>query len=341
MGLSRASLVSHAKEMADAIAHRGPDDEGVWCDPMSGLAMAHRRLAVVELSYAGHQPMSSVNGRYWIVFNGEIYNHQDLRRDLERSSLLAAPWRGDSDTETLLAGIAAWGLDATLQRCVGMFALAVWDQRDRVLSLARDRFGEKPLYWGLSESSTSGLNSSVLLFASELCALRALSGFRYSIDRESLTQLLRFGSISAPRSIYTNIHQLLPGHIINLQLGSGIPQRLPVSHPWWCLRSTIAESVASPFTDQVTAVEAVEAALNESVRIQSQADVPLGSFLSGGIDSTLITALLQINSSKPVRTFTIGLRILSLMRLPSLGLWLLTSVPNTANQFLPLGMLRP
>jgi asparagine synthase (glutamine-hydrolysing) len=299
---SAEALQAQARLMADVIAHRGPDGAGVWCDTAAGLALAHRRLAILDLSSAGHQPMLSASGRYVIAFNGEIYNHLQLRRELECSSVLQVPWRGHSDTETLLAAIEAWGLEAALQRCVGMFALALWDCRERVLQLARDRFGEKPLYWGLSGSRAS----RALLFSSELAALRAWRGFDNPIDRPSLAQLLRFGAIAAPRSIHSGIEQLLPGHLLRLPLGAGLPAPLPASQPWWCLRSTIAESLAQPLTDQADALEALEQALGDAVQMQSLADVPLCSFLSGGIDSSLITALLQARSIRPVRTFTIG-----------------------------------
>ncbi|QNI95417.1 asparagine synthase (glutamine-hydrolyzing) [Synechococcus sp. A15-127] len=287
--------------MAAAIAYRGPDDSGAWVDPAVGLALVHRRLAILDLSPAGHQPMPSASGRYVIVFNGEIYNHLALRQELP------GPWRGYSDTETLLAAIEAWGLEAALQRCAGMFALALWDRREQLLQLARDRFGEKPLYWGLSGSGSTGSGAGpALVFASELAALRAWPGFDNPIDRPSLAQLLRFGAIAAPRCIHSGIQQLLPGHLLRLPLGAGLPEPLPVSQPWWCLRSTIAESLAHPFADQTEALDALQQALGEAVQHQSLADVPLGSFLSGGIDSSLITALLQARSSRPVRTFTIG-----------------------------------
>lgn len=301
-GQSRSALASWAQIMAKAIAYRGPDNTGVWVDPRASLVLAHQRLAILDLSPAGHQPMPSATGRYVIAFNGEIYNHLSLRRELETGGQLLGPWHGHSDTETLLAAIEAWGLEAALQRSVGMFALALWDRSERVLQLARDRFGEKPFYVGFSGSGSG----RALAFGSELAALKAWPGFENSIDRQSLAQLLRFGAIAAPRSIYVGIQQLLPGHILRLPFGDGLPEQLPSSHPWWCLRSTIVASMAQPFCDQIEALDGLEKALSEAVRLQSCADVPLGSFLSGGIDSSLITALLQSNSSQPVRTFTIG-----------------------------------
>lgn len=294
-----SQLGAQATAMAKAIAHRGPDDAGIWCDPAVGIALAHRRLAILDLSPAGHQPMASASDRYVIAFNGEIYNHLDLRQELEAAGLLQQSWRGHSDTETLLAAIEAWGLETSLQRCVGMFALALWDRRERLLQLARDRFGEKPLYWGVSGSG----HERSLLFGSELAALRAWPGFTNPIHRPALAQLLRFGAIAAPTSTYTGIEQLLPGHLVTIP---SLEPDLPQPRAWWCFRSRLAESIASPFPDPASGLEALEAALKTAVQQQSLADVPLGSFLSGGIDSSLITALLQAQSSRPLRTFTIG-----------------------------------
>ena len=286
--------------MAEALPHRGPDDFGLWHDQAAGLALAHRRLAILDLSPAGHQPMASASGRFVIAFNGEIYNHLQLRQELEGASQLQHPWRGHSDSETLLAAIEAWGLEAALQRCVGMFALALWDRREHCLQLARDRFGEKPLYWGLSCTGAE----RALLFGSELVALRAWPGFTNPIYRPALAQLLRFGAVAAPSSIYSGIQQLLPGHLVTIK--APFTAELTQPRPWWCFRSLIAESLADPFADSAAGLGALEAALCTAVQMQSLADVPLGSFLSGGIDSSLITALLQSQSSRPVRTFTIG-----------------------------------
>ncbi|MCP9910752.1 asparagine synthase (glutamine-hydrolyzing) [Cyanobium sp. BA20m-p-22] len=297
---SAEDLAGQAAAMASAIAHRGPDDSGVWCDPSAGLALAHQRLAILDLSPAGHQPMESATGRYVIAFNGEIYNHQALRRELENTGSLQRPWRGHSDTETLLAAIEAWGLEATLQRSSGMFALALWDRRERRLQLARDRFGEKPLYYGFSRSGSD----QTLIFGSELAALRAYPGFTNAIDRQALASLLRFTVIAAPQCIYAGIRQLLPGHLLCLSLP--LPAELPEPRPWWCFRSLLSESLQQPFGDAQEAYQALEAALTAAVQQQTLSDVPLGTFLSGGVDSSLVTALLQAQSSRPVRTFTIG-----------------------------------
>lgn len=195
----------HVTAMAEAIALRGPDDAGDWCEPAEGLALAHRRLSILDLSPAGHQPMQSATGRYVIVFNGEIYNYWALRRELEAACLLHQSWRGHSDTETLLAAVEVWGLEATLQRCEGMFALALWDRQARVLQLARDRFGEKPLYYGWvvgAGSSLYGGAGTVFAFGSELKAMRALPGFRNAVCRQALAQYLRLQYVPVPRSIF-------------------------------------------------------------------------------------------------------------------------------------------
>ena len=291
--------------MADAITHRGPDDAGVWVDPRAGVGLGHRRLAILDLSVAGHQPMVSASGRFLIIFNGEIYNHQELRASLQKAGL-APSWRGHSDTETLLAAIEAWGLEAALQRSRGMFALALWDRSERVLQLARDRFGEKPLYWGFSGASRGA--SATLLFGSDLAALRAWPGFDNPIDRSSLAQLLRFTAIAAPNCIYSGIQQLLPGHLVSIPAPARgrWPVDPPRPRPWWCFRQALAASLADPFDDVHEALHCLEQVLTSTVQLQSQADVPFGSFLSGGIDSTLITALLQARSSNRIRTFTIG-----------------------------------
>jgi len=287
--------------MGAAIAYRGPDAAGTWQHPALGVALAHQRLAILDLSPAGHQPMSSASGRYVIAFNGEIYNHQQLRRDLEAAGL-APTWRGHADTETLLAAIEAWGLEGALHRCAGMWALALLDQHQRVLHLARDRFGEKPLYWGLSGSGTG----QALLFGSELAALRAYPGFNNAIDSAALAQLLRFGQVPAPLSIYAGIAKLSAGHWVSIPLPLAPGGPLPRSQPWWQLSSVIEAGSTAAFQSDAEALDALEQSLSLAVAEQSIADVPLGAFLSGGIDSSLIAALLQRQSSQPLRTFTIG-----------------------------------
>lgn len=283
-----------AQVMADRIRHRGPDDGGVWVDEAAGFAVAHRRLSIVDLSAAGHQPMHSASGRWVLAFNGEIYNHLGLRQQLQGEG--AAPaWRGHSDTETLLACIDAWGVERTLQASVGMFAIALWDRSERALILARDRIGEKPLYYGWQGDS--------FLFGSELKALRAHPDFNASIDRGALALLLRHNYIPAPYSIYQGIHKLPPGTWLRLETG----QRDATPLAYWSLADIAERGMAQPFEgSDADALDMLEQKLGNAVRGQMMADVPLGALLSGGIDSTVITALMQANSRQPVRTFTIG-----------------------------------
>ncbi len=292
--------------MTAALVHRGPDAEGVWAE--EGIALGHRRLSILDLSPAGAQPMHSVYGRFVIAYNGEIYNHLDLRRDLAAAG--AAPeWRGHSDTETLLAGIVHWGLDETLRRTAGMFALALWDRRERRLSLARDRIGEKPLYWGWA--------GRALVFGSELKALRRHPDFPREVCREALAQYLRFAYVPAPRSIHPGVYKLEPGCILTVEgtpppAAPRTPLRPGAQHGtlslrrYWSLDETLTEGAAKPFASEAEALAEVEAAMSGAVARQMIADVPLGAFLSGGIDSSLIVALMQAQSGQPVRSFTIG-----------------------------------
>ena len=296
------------ERMADPLRHRGPDDGGTWADPEAGIGLAHRRLAIVELSPAGAQPMASSDGRYLLSYNGEIYNHRDLRRELEAAGR-APPggWRGHSDTETLLEGIAHWGLAATLERCAGMFALALWDRAERRLSLVRDRFGEKPLYYGWIGKD--------FVFASELKGIRAVPGFAAEVDRNAVAGLAARAYVPAPLSIYRGIFKLLPGTILSLVPGAA-PRRHPVavgSHgegvsctPYWSYAKVIADGLADPYADEATAIDAVETALRTAIADQAVADVPVGAFLSGGFDSSTITALYQQVSGAKVRTYSIG-----------------------------------
>ena len=283
-----------AKRMSDTIALRGPDAEAQWVDAEHGIALAHRRLAIVDLSPAGHQPMTSASGRYVIVFNGEIYNHLDLRTTLaERGA--ACDWRGHSDTETLLTGFDLWGILATVKQATGMFAFAVWDRQQLTLTLCRDRIGEKPLYYGWQ--------GDTFLFGSELKALKAHPDFRSDIDRDALSLMMRHNTVPAPYSIYRGINKLLPGSLIEV---SRTQRDTPVQR-YWDARTVIAKSIAEPFSGSAKqAVETLEALLRRAVARQMVADVPLGAFLSGGVDSSTIVALMQTQSSRPVRTFTIG-----------------------------------
>lgn len=295
-----------ARCMALAIIHRGPDDAGTWADVEIGIALGHRRLSILDLSPAGHQPMASVCGRYVIVFNGEVYNHLDLRRELDRippgPPLLRGNrvWRGHSDTETLLAGFETWGIEATLKKTVGMFAIALWDREERVLTLARDRMGEKPLYYGWQ--------GGTFLFGSELKALKAHPDFLAEIDRDAICLYLRHSTIPAPYSIYKGIKKLLPGTYLQLPFGRDV-EDLRALNPkkYWSLSEVAAQGLAAPFLgSDRDAIAALDSQLKQSVGLQMMADVPLGAFLSGGVDSSTVVALMQAQSIRPVKTFSIG-----------------------------------
>jgi asparagine synthase (glutamine-hydrolysing) len=295
---SESDMQSIAARMANALRHRGPDDAGVWVDASAGLALGHQRLAIQDLSAAGHQPMVSVCGRYVIVLNGEIYNHLELRQALA----MTEGWRGHSDTETLLAAIGTWGIEETLKRCIGMFAFALWDRESRVLTLARDRFGEKPLYYGWVGQG----DSCAFAFASELKALCEYPGFDGAINREALAQYLRFTYVPAPLSIYEGIYKLEPGCLVTLN-GSRRSARDNVSvTKWWSFTDLVATSTNNPIENETQAVNELERRLSQAVQSQCISDVPLGAFLSGGVDSSTITALMQAQSSTPIKTFTIG-----------------------------------
>ncbi len=284
--------------MADAIMHRGPDDSSLWADKAAGIGLAHRRLSIVDLSPAGRQPMVSTSGRYVVVFNGEIYNHHDLRAEFAKVGVggtAATNWRGHSDTETLLAGFDAWGVMPTIERAIGMFAIAIWDRESQTLTLVRDRIGEKPLYYGWQGAS--------FLFGSELKALRAHQHFRSEVNRDALCLFMRHNYIPAPYSIYRNIFKLPPGCSLTVSLR----QREPKLSAYWSLAQVAEAGVASPFEGNVKqAVDGLEILLQDAVRQQMMADVPLGAFLSGGIDSSTVVALMQAQSARSVKTFTIG-----------------------------------
>ncbi|WP_330728429.1 asparagine synthase (glutamine-hydrolyzing) [Burkholderia multivorans] len=280
--------------MTASLAHRGPDAQGLWVDPAAGIALGHRRLAIVDLSVHGRQPMASACGRYVMVFNGEIYNHRELRAQLERVGRAPA-WRGHSDTEVLLAAFAAWGVDATLRRATGMFALALWNRESRVLTLARDRIGEKPLYYGRI--------GDALVFASELKALRAYPGFDGEIDRDALCLYLRHSAVPAPHTIYRGIRKLPPGTWIQFEHAQDTPR----IRTYWALEHAIDAGHDEPFAGTAAeAVDRLDTVLRQAVARQMEADVPLGAFLSGGVDSSAIVALMQAQSAAPVDTFTIG-----------------------------------
>src|SRR6266853_1172464 len=283
-------------EMASALAHRGPDDAGYWLDQEAGIALGHRRLSIVDLSPNGHQPMRSRCGRYVIAFNGEVYNFQEIRKQLDAqygSGLI--PWRGHSDTEVMLEAISAWGFDDALKKFAGMFAIALWDRQQCLLHLVRDRLGEKPLYYGEIGAS--------FVFGSELKALRAFPNPGLEIDRRALLELLQFQYIPSPSSIYRGIRKLEPGALLSVQVTQTGRFTYGASQRYWSIdpiESNEHQHEEGVFVDELDSL------LRGSVKRQMISDVPLGAFLSGGIDSSAIVALMQAQSSRPVRTFTIG-----------------------------------
>jgi asparagine synthase (glutamine-hydrolysing) len=289
-------LEALARAMAATLRHRGPDDSGVWVEARLGLALAHRRLSILDLSPLGRQPMVSPGGRYVITYNGEIYNFPALKKLLEKQG---AEFRSTSDTEVLLAAIDCWGLEETLGQAIGMFAFALWDREERVLFLARDRLGEKPLYYGWQ--------GHTFLFASELKALRGWPDFPGIIDRHALALFLRLNNVPAPYSIYQGIHKLPPGTFLKLAWQGLTPGETPGPLPYWSARTVAEQGQQDPFAgSDGQALEELDRLLKDAVKSQMMADVPLGALLSGGLDSSTVVALMQAQSSRPVKTFTIG-----------------------------------
>jgi asparagine synthase (glutamine-hydrolysing) len=289
---STEQLTLIARRMSTSLRHRGPEDEGVWVDPNTGIAFGHRRLSIIDLSPMGHQPMHSASGRYVMTYNGEIYNFKALRQELEQ---LGETFRGHSDTEIMLAGIARWGVEAALKKFNGMFAFGLWDREEQTLYLSRDRAGEKPLYYGWA--------GKTLLFGSELKALQQHPDFRGDIDRGAVAVYLRHNYIPAPHSIYKGIYKLPAGTFLTIRgFGSDASPK-----PYWSAKVAAEDGIANPFRGtEEEAVNQLDALLNDAVTMRMEADVPLGAFLSGGIDSSLIVAIMQANSKRPVKTFTIG-----------------------------------
>jgi asparagine synthase (glutamine-hydrolysing) len=288
---SRARLERDALAMADSLAHRGPDDHGIWTDLDAGVALTHRRLSIVDLSPAGHQPMISAGGRFVITFNGEIYNFQDIRPELEARG---CKFRGHSDTEVMLEAFATYGIAPTVKRLIGMFTIAIWDRHERTLTLIRDRLGIKPLYW----ANIGGL----FLFGSELKALRAHPDWTPRIDRNALASFMRHNYIPAPHSIYEGVRKLEQGTILTISAGAE-----PHIEAFWDARSVAKAGLANPvqgsdkeLTDQL------EALLLDAVKRRMVADVPVGAFLSGGIDSSTVAALMKASNTGPVQTYSIG-----------------------------------
>ncbi|MBW4646789.1 MAG: asparagine synthase (glutamine-hydrolyzing) [Goleter apudmare HA4340-LM2] len=281
------------QQMSKSLIHRGPDDDGSWIDGEVGIALGHRRLSIVDLSPEGHQPMISANGRYVIVFNGEIYNFPELRKQLQS---LGYSFRGHSDTEVMLASFCEWGVVEATKRFNGMFAFALWDRQERVLHLGRDRLGEKPLYYGWC--------GHTLIFASELKAFKAHPDFQPEINRDALALFLRFSYIPAPYSIYKGIYKLPPATLLSFNGASNLH---PEAAPYWSVREAAESGVSHPFNGSETqAIAELDTLLKDAIAMRMVADVPLGAFLSGGIDSSTVVALMQAQSQQPVKTFSIG-----------------------------------
>ena len=281
-------------KMTDSLTHRGPNDSGIWFDLKDGIALGHRRLSILDLSVQGHQPMHSHNDHYVIIYNGEIYNYQVLKKQLQENH---HSFISQSDTEVILALITHYGLEVALQRMTGMFAFALWDKKNKILHLARDRMGEKPLYYGLVNNS--------LVFGSELKALRFYPDFQNKIDRNSVALFMQYGYVPAPKSIYDQIYKLLPGTYLSLNLQH--LQSLPTPKPYWSAVASAHAGLDHPLQIADTqAIQTTDDMLTAIVQKQMISDVPIGAFLSGGIDSSLITALMQKNSTVPIKTFTIG-----------------------------------
>ena len=297
MAARRDTLEDHTRTMTERLHHRGPDAGGVWVDADASVGLGHRRLSIVDLSERGAQPMHSDGGRYVLTFNGEIYNHLELRTELESEGEVPGGWRGHSDTETLLAGFRAWGVAPTLERCVGMFAFGLWDRLERRLTLGRDRFGEKPLYYGWV--------GPAFVFASELKAITALPFFDNPIDRASVALFMRFCAVPSPSSIHEGISKLDPGCLLTIDPQS-YTSRSPAVQAYWRLDEMAEKAAADPYRDEAEADEALERTLRRAVAGQLVADVPVGAFLSGGVDSSLIVALMQAESTRAVKTFTVG-----------------------------------
>jgi asparagine synthase (glutamine-hydrolysing) len=289
--MSPETLGHAAQRMTDIMLHRGPDAGDVWCDAQAGLALGHRRLSIIDLTPTGAQPMVSSCGRFVISFNGEVYNFAEIRPELEA---LGRKFRGHSDTEVIVEACAEWGVEVTTKRLIGMFAMALWDRRDRVLYLVRDRLGIKPLYWAQF--------GELLLFGSELKALREHPGWKPALDRDALAGFLRLMYVPGPKTIYQGVNKLPPGTILVARVGAA-----PEIRPYWTLEQIAREGQSARFVgSEDEAVEALDALLGDAVKRRMIADVPLGAFLSGGIDSSVVVALMQKNNTQKVRSFSIG-----------------------------------
>lgn len=299
---SQSSLTEQVEAMAATLRHRGDDSSGAWADAGSGVAFSHARLSILDLSEAGHQPMLSTSGRYIITYNGEVYNHLELRPELEQAG---HSFRGHSDTETILAAISEWGLEKSLERFNGMFAFALWDTQQKKLTLVRDRIGIKPLYYGFT--------SSGLVFGSELKALKASNGFDNPVNRDALSLYCRYNYVPEPYAIYENVYKLLPGTVLTFseptaaEFSPHEKEARIAPHRYYSLKDIYESNAAQGFEGSFEdATNELEKKLTAAVKRRMISDVPLGAFLSGGIDSSVVVALMQSISDKPIKTFTIG-----------------------------------
>ncbi len=309
---SSSELIIKAKSISDGMIHRGPDDAGLWINENNGICFSHRRLSIIDLSKAGSQPMTSLNKRFTIVFNGEIYNNWELRVELQKSLNYSFPWRGNSDTETFLESINKFGLINTLNKSYGMFAFALWDEYKKELFLARDRFGEKPLYWGNTYLGNEN-NKRMLIFASELAGIFNLKGFRREIDLDALNIYFKYGYVNGNKSIQKDIFRLGPGELLSIKSNNKgfLHQEISKPFKWWDTTKTFNKSkknyiLNSKFKDEKYLINYLESNLVDVIKGQAKnSDVPVGTFLSGGIDSSLVTTLLQKESSQPIKSFTL------------------------------------
>lgn len=293
-------MMNLAFNMARVIEYRGPNDEGAWSDPDAGIALGHKRLSILDLTTAGHQPMVSGDGSLCLVFNGEIYNHEEIRLQLsDFMTQHGRRWVGHSDTETLLVALEVWGMAKTLQKLSGMFAFALWNKRDNTLSLARDRMGEKPLYYGFQNQQ--------FIFASELKALREFPSFEFDVNRDSLAAFLRYNYVPSPYSIYRDVYKLIPGTWLQISYAQLETCQVPMPKPYWSLQNIIEtrnDRICS--LGEIETIDELDRLLKQAVSSQMVSDVQLGGLLSGGIDSSLIVSLMQAQSSMAIKTFTIG-----------------------------------
>ncbi|NQV25890.1 MAG: asparagine synthase (glutamine-hydrolyzing) [Rhodopirellula sp.] len=312
--LEFAPARSHAEstrlidQMTNRLTHRGPDDHGRWLNEPGTVALGHRRLSILDTSQHGHQPMTSPCGRFVLAYNGEVYNHVELRRKLLQNG---ASFRGQSDTETLVTAFSSWGIARTIERCTGMFAMAVWDRHQQSLTLIRDRLGIKPLYYGLTSGGQSRCSQSdgSLLFGSELKALRVHPAFDATLNRGAVSRFLQHSYVPTPHTIYSSFRKLPPGTSLTISLSRKLMSSSDLPNPqvWWDARAVAQHSLSHPFADsREAAIEQLDESLTDAVGLRMLSDVPLGAFLSGGIDSSLVCALMQKQSDRPIQTFTIG-----------------------------------